>query len=67
MQLQQMSVMGLANLPVQVDVAPAPAGISSNQPITTVSRALWTDFIDSQPLAVLAHNGRDLLNPESLY
>lgn len=67
MQLQQMSVMGLANLPVQVAVAPAPAGISSNHPIKAVSRALGTDFIDSQPLAVLAHNGWDLLNPEPLY
>lgn len=67
MQLQQMSVMGLANLPVQVAVAPAPAGISRNHTINAVSRALGTDFIDSQPLAVLAHNGRDLLNPESLY
>lgn len=67
MQLQQMSVMGLANLPVQVAVAPAPAGISSNHTITAVNRALGTNFIDSQPLAVLAHNGRDLLNPEPLY
>jgi hypothetical protein len=52
---------------VQVAVAPAPAGISRNHTINAVSRALGTDFIDSQPLAVLAHNGRDLLNPESLY
>ncbi len=47
MQLQQMSVMGLANLPAQVAVAPAPAGISSNHPIKAVSRALGTNFIDS--------------------
>jgi hypothetical protein len=47
MQLQQMSVMGLANLPVQVAVAPAPAGISSNHPIKAVSSALGTNFIDS--------------------
>lgn len=42
MQLQQMSVMGLANLPVQVAVAHAKDGVTNR----IARKRLRTDFID---------------------